>query len=358
MARKDGKDRGLFERPPGSDIWWIRYADHLGRERRRKVGRKSAAREAYRRQKDLVREVKLGLRPPEDLKRTKPVTLKEFVISCTPELEEYSSWKSMKRMAKMWVKGIGHLPLEQISPKHAIGRRAALLKKGKSNATCNRETSFLKAILNRAVQQELLDRNPLEHLKLLPERNKRTRIAQGNEEQRLREVMTQDDFDVVEVAIQTGIRRGALLSLPWKQIDLENGWIDVQHAKGDTSRQVPMTKRVLEILKRRHATKRGLWVFPNKSGKNHIQENNWYNRVWRPALEAAGIEGLTIHDLRRTFASRMAMAGKGGRELTGILGHTNSRTTDRYAHVQPETLKEAIQVLNEPEGQKGLRVVK
>lgn len=359
MARKDGKDRGLFERPKGSGIWWIRYADHLGKERRKKVGSKSNARKAYQKQKDLVRRIRLGLASPEKLTRRKPLTLKEFIKSCTPELKEFASWKSMERMATMWVKGIGHLPLDQVKPEHAIGRRSALLQKGRTNATCNRETSFLKSILNRAVEQGVLKQNPLEHLKLLPEKKKRTRIAQGNEEEKLRSVMAQNDFDVVEVAIQTGLRRGVLLSLPWKQIDFHNELIDVQGAKGDTSRLVPMTSRVKEILERRYSEKSSLWVFPNKSGKNHINPNNWYNRVWRPALREAGVEGLTIHDLRRTFASRMAQAGQGGRALTGILGHSSSKTTDRYAHTDVETHRAAIkQTFDQSDGSRGLRLVK
>lgn len=363
MARKDGKDRGLFERPKGSDVWWIRYHDHNGSERREKAGSKSDAVALYRERKARVRRIKKGLELAPEEAPPKGMKFKDFVVSCFPELRQYATWPNMKRMAEMWCKGFKSRTLDQvarIANESAIKRREVLRERGKSPATCNRETAFLKAILNRAVSSSLLDKNPMDHLDLLPEKNKRTRVMRGNEEEVLREAMSTEDFEVVEVAVQTGIRRGKLLSLGWVHISFEDGgWITVSGAKADSDRQVPMTNRVREILERRYACRgKCLWVFPNSTGKNHINPNNWYNRVWKPALKEAGIEGLTIHDLRRTFASRMASAGQGGRHLSGILGHKSSKTTDRYAHLDPEAYRAAIQVLNDPDQNKGLRVVK
>lgn len=362
MARKGKADRGLFERPKGSGIWWIRYHDHNGQERREKVGPKSDALELYQERKTEGRRIKKGLAPAPEDGPTKPLLFKEFVKSCYPELKQFKSWPNMKRMAEMWCKGFDSRTLQQvarIANQSAIKRREILRERGKSAATCNRETAFLKGLLNRAVKQGVLDKNPLEHLDLLPEDNTRSRILRGDEEQLLKGVMEPHQFEVVEVAVQTGIRRGKLLSLGWKHIDFENGgWITVQGAKAGSSRQIPMTNRVREILQRRFQSKSSLWVFPNESGTNPINANNWYNRIWKPALKEAGIEGLTIHDLRRTFASRMTMKGQGGRHLSGLLGHKSSKTTDRYAHLDPEAFRAAIQVLNDPEQSQGLRVVK
>ena len=362
-SRKRRRDRGLFERPKGSNVWWIRYADHNGDERREKVGTKSDASDLYRERKAQVRRIKKGLEPAPEDAPPKGMKFKDFVRSCYPELSGYATWPNMKRMAEMWVKGFGNRTLTQvarIANESAIKRREVLREKNKSASTCNPETKFLKALLNRAVKQGLLDKNPMEHLDLLPEKNKRTRIMRGNEEELLKSVMSPEQFEVVEVAVQTGIRRGKLLSLGWAHIDFaDGGWITVSGAKADSDRQVPMTNRVREILERRYACRgKCLWVFPNKSGKNHVNANNWYNRVWKTALEKAGIDGLTIHDLRRTFASRMSMKGQGGRQLSGILGHKSSKTTDRYAHLDPEAFRAAIQVLNEPDQSKGLRVIK
>lgn len=358
MARPGGKDRGLFERPKGSGIWWVRYHDHRGKERREKVGSKSAARQLYEMRKNLIREVKLGLKPETALTGdTKRVTLGEFVTSCLPELQQKKSWKDQERFAKVWTRLIGHVDIRQVCPNHAVLRRTARLEKGIAPATCNRETEFLKAILERAVRDGVLEKNPLKGLKLLPVDNTRYRTATGSEEQRLSEVMERDDFDIVAFAVDTGIRRGRIFCLPWSQVDLEGGWITVVDAKAGSSRQVPMTNRVRALLERRYETRKGAWVFPNSKG-NPLNPDTWCSRKFRPALEAAGITNLWFHDLRRTFGSRMTQRGQGGRVLTGIMGHKSTKTTDRYAHLDPTSFKAAIQVLDDDQGKGGLRVAK
>lgn len=358
MARPGGKDRGLFERPKGSGVWWVRYHDHRGKERREKVGSKSSARQVYEMRKNLIREVKLGLKPETALTgEVSRVTLGTFITSCIPELKQKKSWKDQERFAKLWTRLIGDFHLEDVSPQHAVLRRTARLERGIAPATCNRETEFLKAILERAVRDGVIEKNPLKGLKLLPVDNTRYRTATGGEEQRLSEVMEPDDLDLVSFAIDTGIRRERVFSLPWAQVDLEGGWITVLHAKAGSSRQVPMTDRVLSILERRYSTRKGAWVFPNEKGKP-LDPDTWCARKFRPALEAAGITGLWFHDLRRTFGSRMTQRGQGGRVLTGIMGHKSTKTTDRYAHLDPTSYKAAIQVLNDDQGKGGLRVVK
>jgi integrase len=168
-----------------------------------------------------------------------------------------------------------------------------------------------------------------------------------------------EEFDLVAVAMDTGLRRAKLFGLAWIDVDLERGWITIKKAKAGSSRQVPFTNRVREILTRRHAQKKSHFVFPNSTGEKPMDSNNFINRVFKPALERAGIEDFKWHDLRRTFASRLASAGKGGRVLTELLGHKSTKTTDRYAHLDPDTFRAAVDVLNDDDqGKGGLRVVK
>lgn len=358
MARLGGKDRGLFEKVKGSGIWWVRYHDHRGKERRKKVGSKTAARNFYAKTKELIREVKLELKPESAITGdTKRVTLGAFITSCLPELQQKKSWKDQERFAKLWTKLIGHFDIRDVCPNHAVLRRTARLEKGIAPATCNRETEFLRAILMRAVRDGVLEKNPLSGLKLLPVDNTRFRVATGGEEERLASVMSLEDFDIIAFAVDTGIRRDRIFNLPWTQVDLESGWLTISQAKAGSSRQVPMTDRVRAILERRHAARTCSWVFPNSKGKP-LNPDTWCSRKFRPALEAAGITDLWFHDLRRTFGSRMTRKGQGGRVLTGLMGHKSTKTTDRYAHLDPESFQAAIQVLNEDPGKGGLRVVK
>lgn len=358
MARPNGKDRGLFERPKGSGIWWVLWYDHRGRRHREKAGTKAAARDLYLKRKAYVLEIRKGLRPETDLigEKQNRVTLGEYIASCLPELRQQRSWKDQERMAKIWTRLIGSFYLDEVTANHAVLRRTARLEKGIAPKTCNNETVFLGAILERAVRDGLLEKNPLKALKLLPVDNKRFRIATGSEEERLEAAMDSESFEIVAFALDTGFRRETIFTLAWPEVDLEHGWVTVIEDKSNT-RQVPMTSRVRAILQRRWESRTCSWVFPNSKGKP-LNADTWAARVFRPALEKAGIEGLWIHDLRRTFASKLARKGKGGRVLSGLMGHKSSKTTDRYAYLDPESFQSAIQALDEEPSRGGLRRVK
>lgn len=68
-------------------------------------------------------------------------------------------------------------------------------------------------------------------------------------------------------------------------------------------------------------------------------------RHFVPALEAAGIENFRWHDLRHTFASRLAMAGETIQTIAELLGHSSIQMAQRYAHLSPGHLRAAVQRL-------------
>lgn len=362
---------GVFERPPGSNIWWIHWYDHAGKRHRNKIGTFAQAKRKRGEVKALVHKIKkklehpkalvdAGFLPPSAIGQSAALTLREFIRSCIPELKRLKSWKDQERFATRWTKLIGDLKLTDIKATHAEKRRTAKLEQGKSPATCNRETEFLRAILNRAVRAGHLEVNPLSKLSDLPEDNVRVRTLTFNEEARLEAEMTREDFDLVAVALDTGLRRGKVFGMAWIDVDFDHGWITVKGAKAGSSRQVPMSDLVREVLSRRRATQKGPWVFPNRTGKKPMDPDNFCRRVFRPALERAGIIDFRFHDLRHAFASRLAMEGKGGRHLSGLLGHKSTKTTDRYAHLEPDAFRSAIEVLNRlrRDNRGGLRIVK
>jgi hypothetical protein len=197
MARADGKDRGLFQKPANSGVWWIRFADHRKRERRFKVGKKSDAQKAYAHKKQIVQKIKLGTLPETALDGEDIPTLKEYLESITPELEQKKSWRDDQRFLKRWVAMLGSYGIDEIQAKHAVKRRTAQLAKGKKPATVNRETAFLKAALTRAVRDGVLEKNPLAGFKMLPENNEHDLYLTEPQEVRLAAVMAPEDFEVV-----------------------------------------------------------------------------------------------------------------------------------------------------------------
>ena len=97
---------------------------------------------------------------------------------------------------------------------------------------------------------------------------------------------------------------------------------------------------------------------PNSTNGNPINASNFYSRKFKPALEAAGIEGITWHRLRHTLGSRLALQGVSIQAISKILGHSGTQVTERYAHLLPGAVRAAIQTLDQEPPKGGLRVVK
>ena len=387
MAKKNElKARGVFERPPGSGIFWIHWYDHNGNRHRQKIGTFAEAKRRRGEVKAIVHRIKKKLEHPEALVEAgfldrshlglnADLTLRDFIKDCLPELKQKKSWKDLERFSTTWIRLIGGLKLTEIEAKHAVKRRTARLEKGVAPATCNRETEFLRSLLNRAVRDGHLQVNQLAKLKDLPENNKRVRWLRFDEEKQLEQLMESEDFEIVAFAMDMGLRRSKIFGLSWSDVHFEaQGWVEVRDAKAGSSRQVPfMTERVRFLLERRRAAQNGVWVFPStahhrkrdgeKRGRRkwdkHLNGDGFCKRKFRPSVEVAGIHDLTFHDLRHTFCSRLVMAGVPLRTVMELAGHKNFQTTLRYAHLAPENFTAASSILNEfNQARRHLRAVK
>jgi integrase len=132
------------------------------------------------------------------------------------------------------------------------------------------------------------------------------------------------------------------LNANWAQIDLANkSWrIPASIAKSKRSRSVPLSEAVLDVLNQT-GTKDGP-VFVSTKTKGPLKQ---VHKVWQRLRVAAGMPKLRIHDLRRSFASFLVNAGRSLYEVQELLGHADSRTTTRYAHLSRERLQEAVEVV-------------
>lgn len=369
MARKDNlEDRGLYEHPKGSRVWWVLWYDHRGKRHRKKIGTKTAARHFYQKMKGQVNLIKERPELAEQLfpTRKKGLTLGEVIASYLPDFEKKASSANLLAYAAKWTKLLGDLPINEVSREHAKKRQAALLAKPVKPATVNRDIAFIKMVLAKALEDGLIAQNPLARFRMLKENNCRDRWVNEAEEDRVESHLTPEGFDLVAIAIDTGLRQAEQFGLAWPQINFAGGgWISITKAKGDKSRTVPLTPRALAILQRRHAARTSSFVFPNKAGKP-MDPQNFINRHFYPALEAAGLQageatpdGIVWHTLRHTCGSRMALKGVSLQKIGKVLGHSRAETSARYSHLLPESSREAVSALIRDEDSRGgLRLVK
>ncbi len=228
MARNHGKVRGVFERPTGSGIWWVRYCDQYGQLHREKVGPKGLAHEVYRKRKTAIREGKFF---PEHLKRRSILfdeAAKDWLSYAKVNKRSYGL--DMTRTRRL-LQAFGGKPVEALTPQDVERFKADLKAEGWTDATVNRYLALLKSTLNLAVRNGKIERNPAKSVKLFQENNTRVRYLLAEEEARLFEALPEELKPLVTVALHTGLRKGELLHLRWENVDFHTGTLTVALAK-------------------------------------------------------------------------------------------------------------------------------
>jgi integrase len=214
----------------------------------------------------------------------------------------------------------------------------------RSIATVNRELTVLKRMLSIAFREGWITRHPFSGSDVLisaSDETKRTRVLSDDEETWLLDACDENRAKlkaIIICALDTGMRRGEILSLRWRDVDLKARRINIQalNTKTLTSRSVPISTRLLaelEALPRRDESSRVFGI------------TNTIKRSWATAKRIADIKDLKFHDLRHTFATRLVQGGHPISEVSRLLGHTNIATTFRYANLDDTSLDRALAIL-------------
>lgn len=161
---------------------------------------------------------------------------------------------------------------------------------------------------------------------------------------------------LVPFLVHTGARLGEALALRWDRIDFRRKRITIDRSystghttspKSNKARQVPLNKAAVAALEVQKASSymRGGLVWTTREGeqvtKNHL------NKSWYRTIRKAGIRYVRIHDLRHTFASHLVQRGVSLQVVKELLGHGQISTTLRYAHLAPQNLASAVEVLEQ-----------
>ena len=153
----------------------------------------------------------------------------------------------------------------------------------------------------------------------------------------------QDAYDLVILLLDTGARYSEIANIGWSRIDLASRTIHLWRQKVQNETVFYMTDRAFDVLSRRDATKASQYVFCNRNG----DARGYSAMSIRKAIQRAGLRDCRIHTLRHTHASRLVQNGMSVYEVKEILGHTDIKTTLRYAHLeQRQVTSKARDVIN------------
>jgi integrase len=255
--------------------------------------------------------------------------------------------------------------------------KAGRLKTAKPS-TVHRDLGSLKGALNLAVKWGVIGQNPAGPVIVKVPKETRVRYLADKERERLLKALSDRDEEkararhsgnvyslkrgretlpeiigyadyltpLVLLTMHTGLRRGEVLSLKWDQVKLGSNplvTVTASYAKSNKVRHIPLNSWALAVLKKWKKQGDGDgWVYPNPNTGHRIQK---LRRSWPNLLLKADIQDFRFHDLRHDFASRLAMAGVDLYRVRDLLGHSTIQMTEKYSHLAPAALAEAVEML-------------
>lgn len=220
-----------------------------------------------------------------------------------------------------------------------------------SRGTTNRHVGLLRRILNKAEKRgyRVPKVKPVIHGDHIKKVDSRDVTLTVEEELLLIECAGSTLRSIIVCALHTGMRKGEILSLEWKDVDFDYGQIHVraENSKTHQDRYIPIDNKlfsVLDKLKAENGSSQYIFNYYNKSRK----EYHPYTDIVKPFIKArkkAGLNYVHFHDLRHTFATRCVKAGVDLFSLMKLLGHSNVETTQRYVNLRDVDLLPAIEKL-------------
>jgi integrase len=341
MPRKiTKKATGVYEKVPGSGVWWIRYKSK-GKTRREKIGRRGDAIAAYQDRKTaILRGEKL------------PATMRQRGITFAAIGQEAIDWyqrngkkdvRTFKgRMNTVIKSPIGKMTANDVT--HEDIEKWINGHESWSPATRNRYKTTISKAFSLALKSRKVSGNPARLVDNHHENNERVRWLTSDEENRLRDAVAKrypEHLPALIVALHTGMRKSEQFGLTWDRVDLARRTITLTNtkAKGRT-RHLQLNATALAALVQSDTNN---FVFQSMRYDAPIKDpKKWFEG----SVAEAKIEDFHWHDLRHTFISRLAMAGVHLAIIQRIAGHSDAKMTSRYMHLAPATMQEAVNKLD------------
>jgi integrase len=209
----------------------------------------------------------------------------------------------------------------------------------------NRCIALVSKLFNLSIRWRWRLDNPAKGVEKFPE-VKRRRYLSTDELGRLTAALAghndQKVANVVRLLLLTGARKGEVLGARWDDIDLERAtWTKpAALTKQRSEHVVPLSAPTRQLLAEMRESTTGDFLFPGRDPEKPLTD---IKTSWARICKAADLEGVRLHDIRHTYASILASAGLSLPVIGALLGHTQPATTQRYAHLFDDPLRQAAE---------------
>ncbi len=335
-------------------VWRVRYVDSTGRQIQETLGpeqdgwTKQKA-EAELRER-LVKVERRGWRKPA------PLTLGEYARTWFEEGQTRRAWRprtviQYRSILKRLDGTFGDMPLAEVRPRHVSAYISEQLKTHGAS-TIGRDVDLLHDVMKSAKREELIDSNPVEGAERPKLPRRKWRILQPVEVTRVRQAFTDEQARTIFLTlVVTGIRRGELQGLRWRDVDLVENVLRVTDAKteeGIRSIAIPPTLAEQLWQHRRTSAFNGddelVFCHPERGT---VYREHLFAEQFRTALAEAGIHDYVrpFHDLRHSSITNEAAAGSSPIALMAKAGHRTMKTTNIYLHLAGVVFRDEAEAL-------------
>jgi integrase len=355
---------GLFWEQRAASTEWgsfrLRYKNSAGKTSYAAIGRSCdiTLADARKKAKQIKAEIQLGADPQmEARERRKCLSWNSFFTDhYLPHSKQHKrSWANDEEMHRLRISArFGDIPLNKFSRREVQQWLNELRESGLAPATCDHHAKLIRQATNLAVDWDLLDSNPVAKLKLFGVDNRIENVMTPEQLQRLMDTLNtvNDRRRVASLVIKflffTGARVSEALNARWVDVDRSTRtWaVLATNSKSKQRRSIPINDAAMAVLDELKSEGRSEWLFTSSRGDGK-QRMTTINKVWQQIRNDAELPSLRLHDLRHGFASMLVNSGRTLFEVQQILGHSDSKVTERYAHLSTDTLQEAANSVGE-----------
>ena len=345
----DTKTTGLVVQvsSTGRKTFYLRYQNDRKKTIQRKLFCASTVKLADAREfaKTQLNQIALGIDPFNAKKCLKDVpTVAEFIHdSYLPYVKTYKrSWITDESLIRNHIlPNFGKLYLDEVTKKDVIQFITRHLKSHQPSSV-NRVLILLRYLFNLSIFWETpgMTKNPTKGIAMLEENNQRERYLSAQEANALIQALQSSDNKmlpyIISMLILTGARKSEVLNAKWEDFNFEQRLWRIPVTKSGKARHVPISDGVIHLLQSVPHTCDYTFANPNT-----LKPFVTIYCSWHTARKSVGLEDVRIHDLRHSFASFLVNNGRSLYEVQRILGHTQIKTTQRYAHLSHDSLLSA-----------------
>ena len=353
----DSRQKGFLVEVRASmrKTYYQRYCDVRGRERQYKLGRADilTTEQARRKGRSILAHVLLGESPQERRQELRATpTLNKFCRdNYLPFVATYKrSWRTDETILRRHVLPLlGSLALDEITVDRVVALVGDMHKNGYAPGTSNRIVVILRYLYNLALKWKVpgVSGNPTAGVEMGPE-VQRNRYLSKQEAQQLVSAIAVDEnrpaASAILLLLLTGARRNEITQAKWDYVSWSDQKLLVPVSKSGKPRWIALSSSAMALLRSLERVDGNEYIFPSPV-TGRPSPSLWF--PWHRIRERAGLPDVRLHDLRHSFASFLVNEGVSLYVVQALLGHANARTTQRYAHLEADTLAQATDVIGE-----------